>query len=374
MELLIFAIPIIVAIILFCKFREQTTPLEYLLVLVPSILLFLLIKFVIVKVETSDTQYTGQYVTKVKHYDEWDEWIHRTCYRTHRIGKRTIRTSYDCSYRLEHPERWVMVTNTGNEIYIDENEFNSLKNKWGTPMKFIDMNRHYYRKDGDAQSYDWDGKRLNSRTVTVSSFYENRVKVSHSIFKLENINDKYAEELGLFKYPEIDEDGDQLSILGYRAFPESVKKMKFINGYYGKQLQLRTYLLIFKNKPYSISEKQRSYWDGGNKNEIVICIGIDSLTQKVQWTNAFSWMDNPMLELKVEDYFLSKNNKPISINQFCDWYETKGIKLWEIKEFKDFDYISVELTAEQYKYILIFILIYNILISIYVINNEYRNW
>lgn len=373
MEIIIFSIPVIAAIILLLFFNKQTTLLEYVLVLVPSILFFLLIKSIIVKVETTDTQYTGQYITNVVHYDEWNEWIHRTCYRSHRVGKVTVTTSYDCSYCLNHPEKWVMVTNTGNEIYISKEEYDSLRIKWNTPMKFIEMNRHYHTKDGDAQSYIWNSKRLDSRTITVASHYENKVKASHSIFNFEDIDKDEANELGLFEYPEIDEDGDQASILGYKAFPESVKKLKFINGYYGKTNQLRTYLLVFKNKPYSISEKQRSYWQGGNKNELVICIGIDSLTQKIQWSNAFSWMDNPSLELKVEDYFLSRNNKPISINQFTDWYETNGIKLWKRKEFEDFQYINIELTSNQYKYILIFMLIYNILISIYVINNEYRN-
>jgi len=373
MEILIFSIPVLVSIFLFMKFRKQTTPLEYLLILVPSILLFLFIKLLVVSIETSDVEYRGQYITKVKHYDSWDEWIHRTCHRSRRVGKRTIRTSYDCSYRLDHPERWVMVTNTGNEIYIDESEFNSLKNKWGTPMKFIDMNRHYYRKDGDAQSYNWNCKRLDSRTVTVEKSYQNKIKASHSIFKFEDIDEEKANKLGLFEYPDLTEDGDQEPILGYRALPESVKKLKFINGYYGKDFQLRTYLVVFKNKPYSISEKQRSYWEGGNKNEMVICVGIDTLTQKVQWTNSFSWMDNPILELKIEDYFNSRNDRPININKFVDWYEVNGINLWKRKEFEDFEYLNITLTPKQYSIILLLILIYNIGISIYVVNNEYKN-
>ena len=46
---------------------------------------------------------------------------------------------------------------------------------------------------------------------------------------------------------------------------------------------------------------------------------------------------------------------------------------WKRKEFKDFDYLKIELTTSQYIGILIFILLYNIGISIFIIKNDFKN-
>lgn len=373
MEIIIFLIPIIVAIFLFVKFREETTILEYCLLVIPSVLIFILMRLSIVTYETSDTEYIGQHITKIVHYDEWNEWIHRTCYRTATTGKTTVSIPYDCSYCEHYPESWVMITNTGNEIYIGKNEFTRLKNKWNTPMVFIEMNRHFYTIDGDAQSYSWNNVSVDARTLTVSHSYENKIQASKSIFNFETLKESEVKKLGLFEYPQIDDDGDQNPILGYKARPVSIARMKYINGFYGKPLQFRTYLLVFKNKPYSISEKQRSYWCGGNKNELVVCVGIDSTTQKVQWANAFSWMDNPILDIKAETYFADNNGKTIDIEDYSNWLETNARHYWKRKDFKSFEYISIELTMGQYIAILIITLIYNILISVYIVKNDYRN-
>ena len=40
---------------------------------------------------------------------------------------------------------------------------------------------------------------------------------------------------------------------------------------------------------------------------------------------------------------------------------------------EDFEYLNITLTPKQYSIILLLILIYNIGISIYVVNNEYKN-
>ena len=52
----------------------------------------------------------------------------------------------------------------------------------------------------------------------------------------------------------------------------------------------------------------------------------------------------------------------------------KNIKYcWKRKSFDDFNYLSVDLTQKQYMWIMIFIAIYNIGISIYAIFNRYTN-
>lgn len=61
---------------------------EYLLVALPSIVLVLALRTIMVHYNTQATEYIGNYVDHVQHYDHWDEWIHRTCsYTTCSGGK-----------------------------------------------------------------------------------------------------------------------------------------------------------------------------------------------------------------------------------------------------------------------------------------------
>ena len=82
-------------------------------------------------------------------------------------------------------------------------------------------------------------------------------------------------------------------------------------------------------------------------------------------------MDEPRLEVYTEQYLNSKDS--LDILKLGDFLEKKVPTEWKRKEFKDFEYLKIELTDNQYIGILIFILIYNIGMSILVIKNDVKN-
>lgn len=379
MEIIGFILPFIVAVFLLLFFRKQTMWWEYLVLIVPSLLLFLLTRTIMVSVNETDTEYLGAYITKVRHYDEWDEWVKRTCSKRVPSGRdsngnTTYRTVYyDCSYRRYHPERWSYFDNNGEEHWLFyEEEFDAIRKRFNSPMVFVDMNRKYYRIDGDAQDYYWLGTKSTIRTVTYDRTYENKIQSSRSIFNFEYINEKEAHELGLYDYPKI-EEYDQNPVLSdsISVSDKQIDAVKYINGYHGKNHQFRMYVLLFKDKDIEISEQQRSYWVGGNKNELVVCLGMKDSTT-VSWCNAFSWCDAPTLEVKTESYFAEKDS--LDLISYCDYIETLLIKdEWVRKEFVDFDYVRPEMSMTQYIWLIIIVFLYNIGISLFIILNDFRN-
>ena len=377
MLILIYSLPFIIAVLLLIFFRNQVTWFEYIGLIVISILFTLMFRGIFVSINESDTEYWGGYMTKIRHYDDWDEWVHKTCTRRVPAGRdskgNTIyRTeTYDCSYRDYHPERWTYTDNYGSEHYFcDKEEFDRAMAELGYPkMVFVDMHRHYYTKDGDAQDYYWDGTFENSRTLTTWHTYTNKVIASRSIFRFEDIDKEKAKELGLFEYPEI-QDYDQKSLLGVRLDRLTMKKIKYLNGTFGSKYQFRMYILVFKDKPLVISEQQKSYWQGGNKNEFVLCLGYNTKTHKIDWCNPFSWCDSPKLEVATKRYFREHPN--LNLMGYCKWLE-KNINLWKRKEFKDFDYIDVEMSDGQTTALFIIILLLDIGMSIFLIGNDNVN-
>lgn len=376
MEIVIFILPFIVACFLFFFYRKETCLWEYVLLIVPSLLISLLIEYGMISYNTASTEYFGDYATKIMHYDAWNEYIHKTCTKRvpcGRVNNKTIYRTvhYDCSYVDEHPERWVMYTSTNNEIYIDKKQYNIIKDQWKTKEIFKDMHRKFHTKDGDAQYYLYDGNRDKLYYLTFPHSYENKVKGSYSIFNYTKISKKEAKERDLHDYPNVNDYYQQEQIIGYKNISdEDRKKIGFLNAKYGRIHQFRMYIHVYYNKDVSVSNQQESYWFGGNKNEFNVCIGLDSLTNKIQWANCFSWMDSPILEVKTRQYIL--DNDTLSIPNICDFVEN-NISLWKRKEFKDFNYINIELSMTQYIILLIIVLIYNIGISIYIIKNDFKN-
>ena len=368
MELIVYLLPFIFSIGLIIFFWKYMVWWEYLLFIGISLLVAFVFKCAIDFGSCRDDKYVGGYITKITHYDEWDEWIHRTC--TRKVGK--ITTSYDCSYREVHPEQWMYTDNRGIEHYfLGKKQFDKAMRELGNPkMVFRDMNRNYYHIDGDAQDYYYDKKVNHIRSLTSRETYTNKVLSSNSIFNFEEIDEDEAKKLGLFDYPKIEED-DQKTILGKYFAPSTVKKFNYINSVYGPPRQFRVYILVFNGKPYDISEKQRSYWKRGNDNELVVCLGYDEKKNSITWCNAFSWSDSPSLEVATERFF-REHNRIVDVDQYGDWL-VKNLNLWRKKDFKDFDYLSGELPVAGLIFLLVLTILLDIGLSILFVRNDYTN-
>ncbi len=368
MEILIFLIPIITVIILGTKFRKNTALWEYVVVLVPSILLFFALKYSFVYISSLDKEYLSDLVSKITYYEDWDETVMVTHTRTVSCGKGKTRTeTYVVPERRYHPKRYVYETVTGETNDVSEDEYKLICYKLNMPAVFKDMHRSYRSKDGDAYVTSWNRTRENSYPVTWTHLYQNKVKASsYSIFKYGNMSEEEIKENKLFDYPEI-KNNDQNPILGFNATDTDIDAVRYLNGYRGPKNQIHVFILCFNNPSLEVAEMQKAYWQGGNKNEFVVCLGVKN--NKVIWCNPFSWSDEPMLEVKTRDYFIK--HPDINFKDYAEWLDTQIDKNWHRKEFNDFNYLSIELSISWYIAILIIILCYNVGISYWVITNEF---
>lgn len=368
MEILIFLIPIVTAGILAFKFREKTALWEYAVVLVPSLLLFLALKYSFVYISSLDKEYLSDLVSKITYYEDWDETVMVTHTRTVSCGNGKTRTeTYVVPERRYHPKRYVYETVTGETNDVSEDEYKLICYKLNMPAVFKDMHRSYRSKDGDAYVTSWNRTRENSYPVTWTHLYQNKVKASsYSIFKYGNMSEEEIKENKLFDYPEI-KNNDQNPILGFNATDTDIDAVRYLNGYRGPKNQIHVFILCFNNPSLEVAEMQKAYWQGGNKNEFVVCLGVKNNT--VIWCNPFSWSDEPMLEVKTRDYFIKYPD--INFKDYAEWLDTQIDKNWHRKEFNDFNYLSIELSIGWYIAILLIILCYNVGISYWVITNEF---
>lgn len=385
MEILVYTIPFIIAVILAIVFPKKMVWWEYIAIILGSFLVSLIISLCMKAGNIQDTEYLGDYVTKVRHYDPWDEWIERRCTRQVRVGTDNDGNAiyeeeeYDCSYRQYHPENWSYFDSHLNEhIYnFKEPAFDYIRNRFGTPGVFVDMHRHYYTLDGDAQDYFWNGQVLTAQTLTREHTYTNRIRNSHSVFKYENIMPRKADSLGLFDYPRIRDVWhlDQNPVLvGENTFTPTkaeIDSVKYINGYFGERRQFRMFVLLFsQDADFEISEYQKSYWEGGNKNELVVCISATP-ERKVRWVNVFSWEDAPVMAVKTRDW-VTAHCDSLSLSQLSEQVKNT-LPEWKRKEFADFKYIKPRLKRWQETALLFVSFLLALGLGIFCVQNEHEN-
>lgn len=365
-----YIIPVIAIIALFVFFKHKVAWWEALLLLVSSVIITLLVYLISKEISQADVEYYGGYVTEIRHYDDWNERQRRTrqvpC-GTDSKGHTRYRTE---TYwvTVYHPEKWTMFTNISYERGISKKLFNEYKKRLNAPEVFIDMHRHYYTKDGDAQSYSWDRKHETFIPYAEEHRYKNPFKNSHSILRYIKVDDDSAKVLGLYDYPEI-KNYKQNPIIGYKADARSLNQINYVNGMYGKKYEFRAFILVFPaSKGVEISELQKGYWEGGNKNEFIVCLGVDD-TKHVKWCNAYSWSDAPWLDVETRSWFAEHDT--LDLYEYGKWLERYVPKKWERKHFSDYDYIHAELTPAAKIVVFILTLLFCCGMCFWIVTNDF---
>ena len=100
-----------------------------------------------------------------------------------------------------------------------------------------------------------------------------------------------------------------------------------------------------------------------------MCFGLDS-ENNIQWADAFSWSDKKDLEVNFRDFYLQKNK--VNLTELGEWIKPNVSRYWARKNFSDFDYITIELSNTQIIWLFVIVLLFNIIMSIFIINNDVK--
>ncbi|MEI8223863.1 MAG: hypothetical protein WCG20_01930 [bacterium] len=367
-------ISIIVTALLFLYFRKQIAWWEYFIPIPVSLLLVIGMKAMIEQTQVTSTEYWGSMVARVEYYEDWDEWITQTCYKEcccDKDGKNCGQEPYDCSHRDYHSAYWQIITTTGETISITESEYARIKGILGNET-FKDLGRDYYTKDGDEYYCTWDGSEAKAIPVTTVHSYENRVKATDlNVFHFDKVDDSTKVHYELKDYPGmVNNNYTQNSLLGDNS-PDAVqanKKLNYINGKLGPKKQVRVFLLVFKDQPLDAGMYQEWYWAGGNKNEFVVCVGIDR-NRNVTWCKPISWTYNETLKVETRDFVTQQ--KQVNLTAIANYLESAIDTKFQRRHFKEFNYLTVEPPTWAIVLTYIITLLVNFGIGYWVINNEF---
>lgn len=299
---------------------------------------------------STGTEYLGSLVESIHHENEWTEIILRN--ETRRDAKGNSYTVTRTEYR-KHPEQYYFFNTRNKRTGTDSRFFNHVRNLWGlSPHHDVwkgsnilggeRYGQHYRASDMD--SFDRDNPAYWV-PVTEKHRYRNRIVNSNSIFRFEKISKKDAKEENLFDYPGIImHDAECILSEDFQIDEETRSLFRKFNGRHAPSREMRLYVLLFPaEKGVGVTHRQRAYWDGGNKNEFIICLGLTG-EGKVEWANTFSWSDNQQKEVETTTWFLQ--HPEFQWQEFHDWFLIHSSD-WKRKEFSDFRYINVSLALWQ---------------------------
>lgn len=353
---LLWLLPVLTSLILFIVFRDVLAYKIGAGALLVSIIYSSIHVGVVKSNMTQDTEWWGNYAISVHYYDDWNEEvscrhpIYCTTYSTDSKGNTTSST-YVCGYEHlydvdYHSEYWSMRWDNGHEDNISRSQYIYWSTLWKSKLYKIELNRsNVHDNDGDDMAGNWDGRSETSENLITEHEYVNKVQASNSVFKADVVDSTDVAQYHLYEYP-VCQVGRQEVILGAIKTDKLTDKLfEHINGYYGSRKQFKLIICLYRDQLEVTAERQYSYWQNLNKNEFLVCLGLDKANQ-VQWCKTYSWMDKPLLSIEVESWF--RSNRSLNLNKFVKWLPENIEKYWQRKHFRDFNYLQIEITQSHY--------------------------
>lgn len=280
----------------------------------------------------SSTEYLSGHIVRIVHEFPWVERKEST--KSEKVGNKTRYTT-TVSY-VRHQDEYSYELNTGHTGSLKPQSYSRLLNNWRTGTSPITVNHHHCVEGGGGEESRWNGNENDTDTVTYTNRYRNPIKNSISSQRGHKIKKDEAKALGLFEYPKIIDNEQHVLLVDpdvyYTGNLEMAEtELRRLNAFCGAEKQIHVFILLFPSKAGSdIAFKQRDYWKGFNKNELVVCLGVDG--NEVDWCEMLSWMDDDTFTREAKEYFRHNHNS--SITDFVKWLRSH-LDLWKRKEVKE---------------------------------------
>jgi hypothetical protein len=365
-------IPLIVMVYCLIFYRHKIVLWEIAIPFVIAIVLIFGAKMTSQWAQTKDTEYWGHLGTMIVHKEPYS--YEDTCSRqvacgTDSKGNTTYCTQYyTCiqdvsrSCYLAYPSRSDGGSGEGWEersTYISYAKYKQLDSRWkNNGHKFKQKHRDYYKRKnhGGVHWVYWDNKWQTSEPMVTIHSWTNKVQASSSVLNFPEVTEQEVEDWELYDYPEVDGAYELPTVLDhYKSTWAADLHLRYANAHLGPLKKVRMWILMFRDKDIQAARMQEALWKGGNKNEIVVCIGTDK-EYNINWSHVFSWTDEKVLlteiRNKVVDYKQATDETLLDLSRFLIVNVTaKFVK----KDFREFDYLTIQPT--NFAIILTYILV-----------------
>jgi hypothetical protein len=381
-------IPLIVMVYCLIFYRHKIVLWEIAVPFVIAIILIFVAKLASEWSQTKDTEYWGHLGTMIVHKEPYSYLT--TCTETYPCGTDSkgnteyCTRTYPCvedvsrSCYLAYPSRSDDGSGEGWEeksTYISYAKYKQLDERWkNNGHKFKQAHKDYYNRPnhGGVHWVYWDKKWETAEPMVMIHTWENKVQASSSVLNYPDVSEEEIKDWQLYKYPEVDGAYELPTILDhYKSKWAADLHLRYINADLGPRKKVRMWVLMFRDKDIQAARMQEAYWKGGNKNEIVICIGTDQ-EYNISWAHVFSWTDEKVLLTNIRNKVLDyKQATDETILDFSRYLIVEVGQKFVKKDFREFDYLKIQPTTTAIIITYILVLLSSIGTTWWVIKNEF---
>jgi hypothetical protein len=300
-------------------------------------------------------------------YETWSGQLHQTTFHprwveeyqvaiyktvTHTDSKGNTYTTqefshYETRYRTHH-EYWDCDDTLGQNFDITQAHSNEIAKKF--EAFFVSEDGHksgFY--SGDPNIYVARNKSGYVYPTTMWRSFENRVKAAPSLFSFM----KVPESIRVFPYPKNDHWNQSDRLQGTAASTVSIVAWDQLNARLGPTKKVNVILCGFgPDADSSIAQYQQAAWVGGRKNDVVVCYGGGTPTRPA-WVFTFGWTEQELAKRNLDSIFLEHEVN----DSIIPLIENEIRANYVIKDWKKFDYISIDVPTWAYVVNLILMLL-----------------
>jgi len=215
--------------------------------------------------------------------------------------------------------------------------------------------------------------------VSLANRYDNYIKaVPESVFNLKtNLDEETLQSVPdypdqIYDYYKV----DRVLFVGQPAPSEAAKAwnkgLQMINGELGPTKQSNVILMFVNGRDRSFENYVLSKWVGGNKNDIILMIGVDN-SWNITWTEVFSWAKfdifNVSLRTEIESLKTIDINRP---NDVLSTIYTVVQDEYVRRPMEEFEYLKDEIDPPLWSILLSLFL--GLSASIYTTYRMHTNW
>jgi len=281
--------------------------------------------------------FSGQAVRVIFH-PWWKDRVRHTRTVTHGSGKNSYTTTETYYTETEHDPYWECVGAFGSylpsrEFKISKNFHDVLSRDFGGNVKAVRGHRPDF-DEGDRNDYVTDNETGIFVPMNTWVSFENRIKAGPSLYDFATV----PEGVPVLPYPKNKNPFQSDRLLGTAKQTVSLLEWDRMNSRVGSKRKANVILVGFGPDSDNImGQYQQAAWLGGKKNDLVICYG-GGTPHKPQWAYTFGWTDKEIVKANLNSLLLEG---PVD-STIIPKIEEEIHANYQIKEWDDFNYLSVE--------------------------------
>lgn len=336
-------IPLIIGGYLWCT-NKNVIWWEWLLSFTVAITLSIIFHIISIVGMTNDYETWSGQITKVTFYPKWVE--EYTTTDTHTDSKGHTHTTTSTHYRTHH-EYWMAYSSINTERKIEYPKYLEIHEKFGST---IETNQPFKSGfySGDRNTYTTNNQTKYVFPINEWFSFENRVKAAPTLFNFA----KPPTNAQIYEYPQNKNWFISDRLIG--TANQYIDKLTFdrLNSKIGPYTKCNLIIIGFPpNTPPITGQYQQAKWIGGKKNDLIICYAGGNQQQNPEWVYVFGWTEKDIVKQNLQTILLER---PIN-NQILPLIEEEIKTNYTIKNWKKFDYITIQ--PPTWSYIIYIILV-----------------